>query len=566
MTLPPDADLAPGRSLRHRPRLLAVIIGIDAYDHADVQNLHGAARDACLVHDALNRTHATRTDVTSRLLVSGGEAAPTRQGLGDALRDVAADAGPADTVLIHFSGHGVLTGGRVALVPNDGHPDRLESLLAVQDIQDLFKGSRCPRRALFLDACQEAVAGDVSAVPDAVEGPVMATRGAGGYRARGRASSAFVQALDPNRRGWIVLTSCGPGELSLESDELDGHGIFSYYLALGLRGEADLDRDGTVGLGELAQYIANQVPREARLASGGFLSQTPELLCRGQITPFTDQGAAQGDAAPAYRRSLRLPRGFARDWWQAMRGHWPFEPVTAWRWLVRGGALLYALAMGLSVLSFLGTDTVAGWASAAAVAALCLVLWPALVAFAQASTVGRFHHGGYVDGAIMLLWHGLVFAGVGLLGSVWGVGEAEGPRPLILFGVSLFIQIVVMVVFGFNVLHMLLAILDLERRREEGALRDFFRQFDRQLFRAEFPCTIACETIHPRIYAVLWVILTLGLVGHATYLLVATDVAASEGLALLWDAVLWVLLAWQVSGISAIYMQLRRKHPMQVKA
>ena len=47
-----------------------------------------------------------------------------------------------------------------------------------------------------------------------------------------------------------------------------GHGLFTHYLVQGLRGAADLDRDGIVSLQELYQYLEQQVSQKSRSIGG----------------------------------------------------------------------------------------------------------------------------------------------------------------------------------------------------------------------------------------------------------------------------------------------------------
>jgi uncharacterized caspase-like protein len=55
--------------------------------------------------------------------------------------------------------------------------------------------------------------------------------------------------------------------VSLEVPEL-GHGLFTHYLVQGLRGAADLDRDGIVSLQEVYQYLEQQVAQKSRSIGG----------------------------------------------------------------------------------------------------------------------------------------------------------------------------------------------------------------------------------------------------------------------------------------------------------
>lgn len=48
--------------------------------------------------------------------------------------------------------------------------------------------------------------------------------------------------------------------MSTEKDELE-HGVFTYFLLEGLRGEADMDRDGIITVDEVYRYVSREVPR-----------------------------------------------------------------------------------------------------------------------------------------------------------------------------------------------------------------------------------------------------------------------------------------------------------------
>ncbi len=71
-----------------------------------------------------------------------------------------------------------------------------------------------------------------------------------------------------------VTATTGFGK-SLESDTLH-HGLFTYYLLRGLRGEADANRNGEVTIGEVTAYINRKVPAAAR--STFKQEQQPQIL------------------------------------------------------------------------------------------------------------------------------------------------------------------------------------------------------------------------------------------------------------------------------------------------
>ncbi len=71
-----------------------------------------------------------------------------------------------------------------------------------------------------------------------------------------------------------MIATTGFGK-SLESDTLH-HGLFTYYLLRGLRGEADLNRNGEVTISEVTTYINRKVPAAAR--STFKQEQQPQIL------------------------------------------------------------------------------------------------------------------------------------------------------------------------------------------------------------------------------------------------------------------------------------------------
>jgi helicase len=72
--------------------------------------------------------------------------------------------------------------------------------------------------------------------------------------------AVFEKLTGKNR---FLIASCGEGQKSIEAVERK-HGLFTYHLLRGIRGSADRDRDGMVGLAELFNYVSGAVARDAR--------------------------------------------------------------------------------------------------------------------------------------------------------------------------------------------------------------------------------------------------------------------------------------------------------------
>jgi hypothetical protein len=168
---------------------------------------------------------------------------------------VAPDEG---TFLFFFGGHGYTYKGTNYLATFGVSADDLDGEgLAVKDVEQLLLDSKAKRKLLFVDACRND--------------PGQAARAAG------QRSFEKLQAAE----GLRVLYSTKEGRVSYEDDVLR-QGIFSYYVAKGLAGEA-AGKDGLVTFRDLADYVTDemraytvphgqvQIPFESGESSGDFL-------------------------------------------------------------------------------------------------------------------------------------------------------------------------------------------------------------------------------------------------------------------------------------------------------
>jgi hypothetical protein len=260
---PPGAAPAPGAP-RVAPERWAVVIGVGRYEHPGVTPLRYAVPDAQAVHDVLTTVGGfTRDHVL--LLTDQTERKPTLRNIRWALGTfLARSARKDDTVLIFFAGHGApevdqrgleRDGLAKYLVPIDADPDDLfSSALAMDDIQTIFGRIEAERVVMFLDSCYSGAA--------AVGGRTFAPKQTRALNV----DDLFLERLTRSK-GRAIITASRPNEVSVELPEL-GHGLFTYFLVEGLRGKADLNRDGIVALQELYEYLEQQVTQKSRAVGG----------------------------------------------------------------------------------------------------------------------------------------------------------------------------------------------------------------------------------------------------------------------------------------------------------
>ena len=171
-----------------------------------------------------------------------------------------------DMVIIFFAGHGATEkdvmspdgdGLEKYLLPYDADTkDLYASAMPMREISHIFHRIRSERLIFIVDSCYSGASG----------GRTISSTGI-----RANISDAFLERI-VSGKGRIILTASGPNEVSAENNELK-HGVFTYFLLQGLRGMADMDKEGekylnpyeshkqTAATGRENKYITESVAR-----------------------------------------------------------------------------------------------------------------------------------------------------------------------------------------------------------------------------------------------------------------------------------------------------------------
>ena len=273
-----------------------LFIGIEDYDDPRVTDLRYSIDDVQRITEIL-RDPARGAFEHLKVLTSDTadtKKRPTRINILRALNGWLAGAKPEDTVLFFFSGHGATDSqNRNYLIPVDAQVDLLEdSAILMERINEILDNRHrieAKKVIVVLDSCHS------------------------GSKVGQKAFTVEGKILDPlftDTEGRITFASCDRDESSYEYEEL-AHGVFSYYMAEGLKGDGDKDRDGYIDADELFTYVADsvkswtkrlgdkQTPRKQMNVTGKILlGYHPEHLARRQ------QDAAQA-AFDTYKKKLR---------------------------------------------------------------------------------------------------------------------------------------------------------------------------------------------------------------------------------------------------------------------
>lgn len=240
----PAADPTPGR--RH-----VVLINVTRYPASPLlPQLRATQREAEGLVTRLTTRPAERTTVVRLTDESGVKdaTAPTAANIRSVLTKLAAAVEPDDEVFVLAAGVGFEARTGAAFAPGDADLARPETLLLVAEMADLVKGLNCRRRLLMFDACRQPI--DVT-VPRTERGAPPAAD-----------SSTRPTAL--TRPGTFAVIQASSAHQLAYNCKQSGLGLLFCQAVTGLAGEADVNRDGTVTVAELAAFIRASVPVAAR--------------------------------------------------------------------------------------------------------------------------------------------------------------------------------------------------------------------------------------------------------------------------------------------------------------
>ena len=162
-------------------------------------------------------------------------------------------------VFVYYAGHGAPDpqGRDAYIVPYDGNPDFPSKLYPLSRMYDTL--NKLPNREIvvMLDSCFSGA-----------KGRSVASEGARPLVMSMESPSLTVGKVT------VVAASTG-SQISSDYDKVR-HGLFTYYLLRGIRGDADVEKHGVVNLGALYHYVRTKVSEKASLEFNR--DQTPVLL------------------------------------------------------------------------------------------------------------------------------------------------------------------------------------------------------------------------------------------------------------------------------------------------
>jgi len=232
-----DVDRVPAASPGfQRPKTHLLTIGISSYRDQEIPVRKFATMDAEMV-GAYFQSLGGVPPANVRLLQ---DQKALRPDIEEVLLDWLPPRVTAESVVIvYFAGQAMVApSGETYLVPYEGRWSSASRLYPLKDLQAALARLKTQLTLFIFDGSVSTLGGDT--------------------RSRSKAPQWDMG-------GGSVVRLIGTTGLrnGLESEKLR-HGLFTYYLLRGLKGEADTNHDGAVTLGELTAFLGQAVPAAAR--------------------------------------------------------------------------------------------------------------------------------------------------------------------------------------------------------------------------------------------------------------------------------------------------------------
>ena len=249
-----DVDQLPGKKSKPaQPHAVAIAIGVGAFRDPAMPTMNLAAHDA----EVMSGYFTSVMGIPAQKV----KVALDAKGLKDDWIEVfeqwlPKQGGPHTTAYVYVAGRAIVDHdtGAVSLLPYDATVSGSTRAFSLARLQRALANAPVKQAVVMLDLSLEPSSGSD---PARVAAPRWVSQDSNGEQERvmlmvGNSTLQEAQAYQPGQ-----------------------HGLFTYFLLKGLRGAADLDKNGSVLTGELCAYVKKHVTSIGRSALG----DTQQPLC-----------------------------------------------------------------------------------------------------------------------------------------------------------------------------------------------------------------------------------------------------------------------------------------------
>ena len=227
--------VADREGLREEAHRYALLIGVNEYNKP-ISSLKFCMNDMKYLAETFETIGFQRENITLMTDESASNLRPTRANILNQVEMLCEMMSPEDLLIIAFSGHGVMVDGKAYLCPGDANAENADSLVSRDWVYEQLETSQAAQKLMIVDACRNEIT-------------IAGSRSFGNAR-------TLEDPTGAQGKGFVLLASCRPKQVSWEIPELK-HGVFTHFLAEGLRGGAKND-EGYVSILALADYASQK--------------------------------------------------------------------------------------------------------------------------------------------------------------------------------------------------------------------------------------------------------------------------------------------------------------------
>lgn len=233
----------------------AFLVGINNYIDPNFASLKFCINDVTVLEKTLKDLnyeviclHDEQTDPRKK---------PTRDNIEAELIKLCQTIQRDDLLFVHFACHGKLVNQKPVLITYDTRYQLIEKgrALSVAEIENYMKGSKANQLILSLDACHTGV-----------------------EIGRDVTDPEFLHNVYDLAMGFALIAASTSQQKAQDWQEKK-HGVYTYYLLEGLRGEADISNKMVVTVRDLQEYVTDKLRRWA--VKEGALIQEPTIRMEG---------------------------------------------------------------------------------------------------------------------------------------------------------------------------------------------------------------------------------------------------------------------------------------------
>ena len=239
------------------PEKYAVVVGIEQYREARLQNVSYAKQDATAFAEALKQLGHEQRNVA--LLLDDDATAVT---IDYEARQMAKSAQKGDELMLFFAGHGYTMGSRNYLLAADTKQgDIVGTSVPLQRLLEHFAQSSAERITCFLDCCHSGMN-----LGDEERGVIE------------QMSEDELKKYFQNAEYRVVFSACSSNEKSYPSIKYKPR-LLDHHLLRALRGMKPhvLDKSRRLLSTTLQDYLRSEVPKQVKLESIERRSQNPKM-------------------------------------------------------------------------------------------------------------------------------------------------------------------------------------------------------------------------------------------------------------------------------------------------